>query len=256
VKTLFCFALGLAIFPGAARPADPDDGMRSAWHGRIEVKREATSRGTPEETTKTALKIDTYLDGPVSLFRIDMPFPDDKESLSGSPFNPKVGDLKLRTGFRGFRSGAYSFPSFVEVTFPTAHPDSKGAGKYQGSAAIRMIGPLELALPPGHQSRFEIQLQHVQSFAGDPGRADIRHTKAELTAYDEWRETASFKAKLKPVIDWEKDGRSGATLELEAGWFFRRSWKTWLMVGARVWGRDDIASTYNTRLELGISRIY
>ena len=228
------------------------------WHGKIEVKREATSRGTPEETTKTAVKIDTYLDGPIALFRIDMPFPDRKTDFAGDPLDPAPGDLKLRLGFRAIKSGVYAFPSFVEVTFPTANPESLGSGKYQASAAIRMLGPLALPFLDAatHESQFELQLQHVQSFAGDASRNDVRHTKAELTAYDAWRKKVSFKLKLKPVVDWEKDGRTGATLEYETGWFFAPGWKTWLMLGARVWGADDIASTYNTRVELGISRTY
>ena len=228
------------------------------WHGKIELKREATSRGTPEETTKTAIKIDTFLEGPVALFRIDMPFPDKKTDFAGDPLDPAPGDLKLRLGFRGFRSGHYSFPSFVEITFPTADPETLGSGKYQASAAIRMLGPLAIpALDPAtHASQFELQLQHVQSFAGDASRNDVRHTKAELTAYDVWRETISFKLKLKPVIDWTRDGRTGATLEYETGWLVAPGWRTWLMLGARVWGGDDIASTYNTRVELGVARTY
>jgi len=228
------------------------------WHGKIEVKREATARGTPEETTKTAIKIDTYLDGPVSLFRIDMPFPDEKTDFAGDPFNPTEGDLKLRLGFRALKSGDYLFPSFFEVTFPTANPESMGSGKYQASAGIRMIGPLAFPLgePEAHKSQFEIQLQHVQSFAGDEERKNVKNTRLELTAYDVWRETYSFKLKLKPVVDWIQDGKTGATLEFETGWFFAPAWKTWLMVGGRVWGADNVASTYETRVELGISRTY
>ncbi len=51
-----------------------------------------------------------------------------------------------------------------------------------------------------------------------------------------------------------QDGKTGATLEFETGWFFAKDWKTWLMMGSRVWGPDHIASTYNTRVDLGVSR--
>ena len=251
------FALAvLAEEPNGAEGAVADQATK--WSGKVELKREATSRGTPEETTKTAIKIDTFLDGPVSLFRIDMPFPDEKTDFQGDPFNPTEGDLKIRFGFRPWESGAYSFPTFVEFTFPTANPESMGSGKYQASAGIRMIGPLRLPLPDpaNHKSRFEIQLQHVQSFAGDPERNDIKNTRLELTAFDAWRGLCSFKLKLKPVVDWKHDAKTGATLEFEVGWFIDPHWRTWLMSGSRVWGPDNIASTYNTRLELGVSRTF
>jgi hypothetical protein len=246
-------AAGIVVLAPIVAPADDE-----AWHGKLELKREATSRGTPDETTKTAIKIDTFLDGPVSLFRIDMPFPDEKTTFEGSPFNPVEGDLKIRFGFRAMKAGGYTFPTFIEFTFPTAHPESMGSGKYQVSPGIRMIGPMTLPFPDAqaHKSQFEIQLQHVQSFAGDDERNDIRNTRLEITAYDVWREKYSFKLKLKPVVDWMQDGKTGATLEFETGWFFARDWKTWIMAGGRVWGPDNIASTYATRVELGISRTY
>ena len=251
--------LGLAtLASGADAEVAEPPAPRAAWHGKIELKREATSRGTPEETTKTAIKIDTFLDGPVSLLRIDMPFPDEKTDFEGDPFNPTEGDLKVRLGFRALKAAAYTFPSFLEFTFPTAQPQSMGSGKYQASAGLRMIGPLSLPVadPAAHKSQFEIQLQHVQSFAGDAARKDIRNTRLELTAYDVWRETYSFKLKLKPVVDWKQDGKTGATLEFETGWFFAAGWRTWIMAGARLWGPETIASTYGTRVELGISRTY
>jgi hypothetical protein len=249
-----CVSPTLALACLAAQAGEADDG----WHGKLELKREATARGTPDETSKTAIKIDTFLDGPVSLFRIDMPFPDEKTDFEGSPFNPQEGDLKIRLGLRALKSGAYSFPSFVELTFPTANPQSQGSGKYQWSVGMRMIGPMAppFPRPESHKSQFEIQLQHMQSYAGDPERNDVKNTRLELTAYDVWRDEYSFKLKLKPVVDWMKDGKTGATLEYETGWFFAKDWRTWLMLGARVWGPDNIASTYATRVELGVSRTF
>src|SRR5512137_1503311 len=40
---------------------------RRFWDGRVEVKRENTNRGTPDETTKTIVKIEMYPPGILSL---------------------------------------------------------------------------------------------------------------------------------------------------------------------------------------------
>src|SRR4051794_30050583 len=58
-------------------------------HGLVELKRQATARGTPEETTKTNLKVDFFpQQGIVALWRLELPFPDAKSTFAGSPFDP------------------------------------------------------------------------------------------------------------------------------------------------------------------------
>jgi hypothetical protein len=231
---------------------------RSTWHGRIELKRENTSRGTPDESTKTTLRIERFFTGPVALLRVDFPFPDGETDFNGSPFDPHLGDIKVRSGFRPLKSGRYSFPSFIEVTFPTANPESLGSGKYQVSAAVRMLAPVELPVADAssHDARFEVQVQQVNSVAGDSSRKDIDNTKFELTFYDVLRRKYTMKLKLKPSVDWEQDGKTGAVAEIEGGLFFARTWRTWLMLGHRAWGPSGIPATYENRVEIGIARTY
>ena len=250
--------------PDAAEPADteappetsPSPAGSKGWHGLIELKRQNTSRNTPEESTKTTLKIDTFLNGPVSLFRIQIPFPDEETDFNGSPFNPKLGDIKTRIGFRALKAGPYSYPYFIEVTFPTASPESLGSGKYQLSAGVRMLAPVTLPLvdPRVHKSRFDAQVQQVKSVGGDPDRKNISYTKLELTLYDIWRREYTFKLKVKPTVDWNQDGKTGAVGEIEGGIVFARHWRAWLMLGRRLWGPPGIPGTYDKRVELGVSR--
>jgi hypothetical protein len=246
-------------------PADSDEPppelprlrtLRENWRGLIELKRQNTSRNSPEESTQTQLKIDTYFGGPLALFRIQIPFPDEDTDFGGSPFNPKLGDIKTRFGFRAFKVGRYRFPTFIEITYPTASPESLGAGKYQLSEGIRMLAPVTLPLfdPSAHRTQFEGQAQQVNSIGGDPTRKNISYTKFELTVYDIWRDRYTFKLKLKPTVDWTQDGKTGAVGEIEGGILFARYWRTWLMLGHRLWGPDGIPGTYEDRVEIGISR--
>lgn len=221
-------------------------------HGLIELKRQATSRGTPEETTKTNLKFDYFpQDSAVGLLRLELPFPDSKSTFEGSAFDPDFGDAKIRVGFRAVEVFGPPTSSFVEMTFPTANPDSQGTGKYQISAGVKPA----FALPPGPSSLgspkqvFSVQVQQVVSFSGDAARNDINQTKFELEWRDTWAGGHHGKATFKPVVDWVGEGQTGAVLELEGGWAVDRQWTFALLVGGRLWG-EGVPSTYSTRVEL------
>ncbi|MCU0790350.1 MAG: hypothetical protein MUE79_04770 [Nitratireductor sp.] len=272
-----CFALAAACAPAAVQALQPEGASTSPalptqphkdrggsgaatapgqW--RLELKRQNTARGTPDESTKTTLKIERLLDGPVTLLRLELPFPDARTDFTGSPFEPRLGDIKARVGFRAFEAGGYAFPSFVEVTFPTADPETLGSGHYQLSAGLRMLAPLTLAFDDqaSHQSRVEFQVQQVNSLGGDADRKDINHTKLEFVLSDVWRQKYTWKLKLKPAVDWIQDGETGAVFEAEGGMTFARDWRTWLMLGHRVCGNEDVASTYTKRVEIGVARTF
>jgi hypothetical protein len=144
------FATATLAQPAAEAAASPVAASETrtgapGWHGRVELKRQNTSRGTEDESTKTTLRLETFFTGPVSLLRLDLQFPDEKTSFSGSPLDPRPGDTKLRVGFQPLRSGPYSLPSFVELTLPTADPETLGAGKVQLSCGFAPTGAGEPA---------------------------------------------------------------------------------------------------------------
>lgn len=232
--------------------------LRDNWHGRLEIKRQNTSRGTPDESTQTSLRIERFYDGWVTALRLDIPLPDEKTDFEGDAFNPRLGDVKLRAKFRPLQSGQYLFPYFVEMMFPTADPESSGSGKYQLNGGIRMIVPfpLPVARPKDHKAQFETEVSQTVSFAGDESRKDVNYTKLEFTFYNVWHRSYTMKLKLKPSVDWIQDGRTGSVGEVEGGLFFAKHWRTWLMLGRRLTGPEGIKGTYDTRLELGLARTY
>lgn len=225
--------------------------------GRIELKREATNRGTPEETTQTILKMSAYLEGVVSLFRLEVPFPDENTDFGGSPFDPRLGDIKARVGFRPVSIYSVPVSSFIEVTFPSADPSELGAGKYQLSAGLETSMPVSLpeVKSESHKLTFEPLVQQVVSVAGDENRKNINYTKFELALRDTWQRKYWVKLTLKPVVDWEQDAKTGAVAELEFGWFINRQWSTWLMLGSQLWG-EGVPSTYDQRVSLGVAFLF
>jgi len=125
------------------------------------------------------------------------------------------------------------------------------------SGGVRVVVPLSAPFfqePKVHKPQFESELSQVVSVAGAAARSEINYTKLELTLYDVWRGKYTFKLKGKPTVDWIQDGRTGAVGEIEGGLFFGAGWRTWLMLGHRLWGPDNIKGTYSTRVEMGITR--
>ena len=225
--------------------------------GRIEFKRQDTNRATAAESTNTTLRFEWYFGGPVSLLRLDLPFPDDKTDFSGSPFDPRRGDLRIRAAFRRIETGVAPLYSFVEATFPTADPESLGTGKYQLSAAAEIRTPVgALGSAPVFENRtLTAQIRQVVSVAGDPKTANINYTKFELGIRGIWRRDYSAKLTIKPVVDWEQEAKTGAVAELEGGWTFIPHWRALLMVGTRLWG-SGVPSTYADRVELTVAYTY
>lgn len=261
---IMALAIALATAGVASAAADDADKAKTTSagpefsHGLIELKRQATARGTVDETTKTNLKFDYFpQEGAVSLLRLELPFPDDKTTFAGSPFDPDFGDAKVRVGFRAVEMLTQPLTSFLELTFPTADPESQGTGKYQFSAGVKTVFPMS----PGSawfgtpKQSFSVQVQQVFSFAGDPARNDINQTKFELEWRDAWPSGHYVKATAKPVIDWVGNGQTGAVLEVEYGLPLDPRWGLAVMAGGLLWG-EGVPSTYSTRAEIKLIHRY
>jgi hypothetical protein len=244
-------AATLGMLPLLASAADGANEMPVPQRWLVEFKRQATDRGTTDETTRTQIKLEYLPDGPVQLLRLEVPFPDEKTDFAGDPFNPRLGDVKMRVGFRAVPVGGRPLASFGELTVPTASPESLGSGKYQLALGLRTRVPLTLS-PDARGQSFSAQLQQVVSVAGDDARKDINQTKLELELRQDWTQRRFLKFTAKPVIDWVGHGRTGAVGELEGGWAVGSDWTLALMGGALLWG-DGVPSTYGKRGEIKAS---
>jgi hypothetical protein len=224
---------------------------------RIELRRQNTDRGTADESSKTTLRLETALQGPVARLRLDLQFPDDKTTFSGDPFQPRMGDTKLRAYFRPFRAGNTQVVPDIELTFPTADPSSLGAGKYQFSAALHSVAraPAFIAGSGQHRIRYEWDVRQTVSVAGDASRQDINNTKPELALRDSIGSRHWLKLTFKPTIDWVQSGKTGAVLELEGGWSASPDWRFSMMGGGLLWG-EGVPGTYHRRLELVAGHVF
>src|SRR5262249_23453591 len=207
------------------------------------------------EAAKTTLRLEALPEGPVALWRLDFPFPDAKDTFEGSPFDPRLGDVKLRARLRPTDVSGVPVSFFSELTFPTADPDTLGQGKYQVMVGAESFHPLPSISNNDHKLSFSPQIQQVVSVAGDTERKDINYTKFELALRDVWHKVYSLKLTAKPVIDWVQDGKTGAVGELEGAVALQHDWKLQLMLGGLLWG-EGTASTYGTRIELTVGKAF
>ena len=240
-------AVALSLLTGAAHA------QATRW--RAELKRQNTDHDTPGESSRTTVRLEALPEGRVALWRLDLPFPDEKDTFSGSPFDPRLGDIKLRARLRPVDVGGAPVSLFSELTFPTADPESLGQGKYVVMLGAETFHPLDSVSSDDHRLSFSPQVQQLVSVAGDAERKDINYTKLELALRDTWRKLYSLKLTLKPVIDWVQDGKTGAVAEVEGGVNTEDGWRVLLMLGGRLWG-EGVPSTYGTRIELTVGRTF
>jgi hypothetical protein len=154
-------------------------------------------------------------------------------------------------GFHEIPVYGVPWASYVELTFPTANPQSLGSGKYQvtvGTETAKLLGSIYTASSV-HRFSLGVLVEQIVSVAGDPSRKDINYTKFELSLADAWREDYSLKLTFKPAIDWEQNGKTGAVAELEGAMNASRDWRISLMLGGLLWG-EGVPSTYSKRVEL------
>ena len=209
-------------------------------------------RGTSEETTKTYLRSDSVLWGGVLSFQVA--FPDEQTDFNGSPFNPRLGDSKVRFRFAPFSAGRFDMSFFLEATFPTADPGDLGSGKYQFAPGVTAATPIPVpeAMRASHELKFTAQLQQVNSVAGDEQRPDINYTKLDLSLRDTWG-MHWVRVAVNTRADWEQNGKTGAVGELELGWRINPDWSVWLLGGGLLWG-EGVKGTYGSKVMIGVDR--
>jgi hypothetical protein len=236
--------------PVAAAADDPEP--LKGWHGRVQLRRENVDRGTSEETTRTYLRSDNFVSG--GMLSLQVAFPDENTDFSGSPFDPRLGDSKIRFRFAPFSAGRFDMSYFIEATFPTANPEDLGSGKYQLSAGVTASTalPVPQAMRLSHELRLTSQLQQANSVAGDEARPDINYTKLDLSLRDTWGANWA-KVAVNMRADWEQNGKTGAVGELEYGRRLDLDWSLWFMAGGLLWG-EGVKGTYGSKVMIGVDR--
>jgi hypothetical protein len=156
-----------------------------------------------------------------------------------------IGDILIRPALRLYRGEGFAVVAAAEITFDTASDDRLGTGK-------NVVAPLVFAsfdVPKLNSVVFPFAQQSV-SVSGDDDRSDINTSLFRVGVLSRWPNR--FYTFLEPslYIDWERDEKTGFTLELEVGRLLNRQLAIWGRPGVGLWG-DNLPYIYDWNFEIG-----
>jgi hypothetical protein len=157
-----------------------------------------------------------------------------------------LGDILLRGAFRAARGERYAVVAAAEFILDTASDPNLGLGKNR-------FGPLVFASieVPSLRSRFFPFYQHLFSFAGDENRPDINYASIRPSVIlTKWPNRWYTVIDPNFFVDFERENKSGMTLELEVGRPVKKNVNVWVRPGMGVYG--DIPQVYDWNLEVGV----
>lgn len=161
------------------------------------------------------------------------------------------GDLLARIAWRAVQRDGFALILVTEAFFDTADDPRLGQGK-------TIIAPLVYAAIdlPRHDSVFFPNIQHYFSVAGDASRADVNVTTLKPNLLTRWPNKVYTFLEPQFTIDWERDAKTGLTVELEVGKILSRNIAAWLRPGIGVINRYELPQVYNWNLEVGMRYIF
>ena len=180
------------------------------------------------------------------LLRVDTPFhrwlDPNRPGMSSAQ---GLGNLSAVLGWRAYNTPEYAFFIGAASTFPTASDNALGSGKYT-------VGPLIATgrfLPQWESFLFGV-FQHSVSAGGDPSRADISFTQANVQINTIWADRWWSTVQGAWQVNWEQKAKSSMTLEVELGRNIVGRWGMYLRPGVGIWG-NTVTGAYDWNVEVG-----
>lgn len=161
------------------------------------------------------------------------------------------GDLLARIGWRSIQRDGFALIVGTEMIFDTADDERLGFGKY--ILAPLMYGAIDL---PGYDSVFFPNIQHYFSVAGDDNRGDVSFTVLKPNLLTRWPNGVYTFLEPQFTIDWERDAKTGLTIELEVGKILSKNIAAWVRPGIGALNEDELPFVYQWNLEVGMRYIF
>lgn len=161
------------------------------------------------------------------------------------------GDVLARLAWRSIQRDGFALIVGSEVIFDTAKSPALGFGK-------TLVAPLMYAAidVPDHNSVFFPNIQHFQSVAGDSHRDDVSFTTLKPNLLTRWPGNVYTFLEPQFTIDWERDAKTGLTVELEVGKILNRNIAAWVRPGIGALNKDELPFVYVWNLEIGMRYIF
>lgn len=176
--------------------------------------------------------------------RIDVPYMWNNAPPT-APSEQGLSDVSVRVNWRAARGDGYAVVVAPEFLLNTAEDPRLGLGKYVFQPAVFA----SINMPQYNSVLFPF-IQQAWSIAGDSDRNDINVTVLRLGAATRWPNR--FYSFVEPTlyIDWERDAKTGFTLELEVGRLVNNRLSLWARPGVGVWN-NNLPQIYDWNFEIG-----
>lgn len=173
-------------------------------------------------------------------FRVEAPFV--SETPGNGPGRSGLGDLLGRVAYRAARGEGYAWVVGAEATLDTAQ---NGLG--MGTQVLSGFTFLSLDVPDLKSVLFPY-LQHTVNVGGKP---DMSQSLVRLSALTRWPERYYTFFEPTILVDHERNGRVGGTLELEVGRFVSADAAVWARPGVGI-REHALPFVYKWNLEVGV----
>jgi len=219
--------------------SDPSD-----FRSRFELRNEyaATQGGGSVNALVPRLE---YAHTPALAFRLELPFVATDPNRPGTSQTSGLGDLTARVAWRLLRTADSSLVAVAEFSVPSAENSQLGIRRYVFKPSAYLVHDL-----PRYKSTLFPYVQQFWAFGGTSD-VDINTTLLGVGVLTRLPNRSYSFVEPSVYIDWERSGRTGATLEVELGRFFTKTTGLYLRPGVGLWG-DNIPPVYDWNFEVGL----
>jgi hypothetical protein len=218
--------------------------------GRLQLTSQYINLAHGADATLSTLRVDLPFRGNF-LLRMDAPFLRTSDPNNpGIPSKRGLSDFAVTAGWRAYNSPEYALLVGAISTFPTAADDTLGFGKYTVGPAIATARFL-----PRLDSFLIGLLTYQTSVGGDPSRKDLSLLNLTAQVNSFWGERWWTVLQAIWQVDFERNGKSSMTMELEAGRNLIGRFGAYVRPGIGIWGRDLIGA-YQWNIEVGVRYMF
>lgn len=161
------------------------------------------------------------------------------------------GDVLARLAWRSIQRDGFALILATDVIFDTAKDRSLGFGKTL--VAPHIYAAIDL---PKHDSVFFPNIQHYASVGGDKDGNDVSFTTLKPNLLTRWPNKVYTFLEPQFTIDWERDAKTGLTIELEVGKVLNQNVAAWIRPGIGALNKDELPFVYRWNLEVGMRYIF
>ncbi len=191
-----------------------------------------------------------YAVTPAVALRLETPYVTYDPGAGGERVSGQ-GDLLARVAWRAVQRDAFALIVATDVIFDTADDRRLGFGKTV--VAPHVYAAIDL---PRYDSVFFPNIQHYFSVAGDSTRGDVSFTTLKPNLLTRWPNKVYTFLEPQFTIDWERDAKTGLTVELEIGKILSKNIAAWVRPGIGVINRNEMSQVYEWNFELGMRYIF